>query len=240
MLKVVLWFIVFSFLWNPSKTTEAIKEGKDPKVTKEYMIRHCGLTEEDFEGIDFDDFVIEFNLTPENLEKYDGASRLALYKELKAPYTDYTEIYRQASGKLQEEDIGHISTVIWEVHQSMYNGLMAADFEKMAVYGDTELRLDHCKDSDQISELTEEDLVFIREKVAAAGMTGWENHHTGSDACEAAYDGNFDWSIGIRLDNGQCFQYGGSGTEDVGIMEQMTSFCQTLWNRYVSSTPDRK
>ena len=240
MLKIILWLIVLSLLWAPVKNTETIKEENNQKVTKEYMIRHCGLTEEDFEGVDFENFIIEFNLTPENLEKYGGASRLALYKELKAPYTDYTEIYRQASGKMRKEDIDHISTVIWEVHHSMYNGLLAADFEKMAMYGEMGLRLDHCTDSDQVAELTEEDLVFIREKVAEAGIAGWDNIYTGSDAREAPYDRNFDWSIGIRLDNGQCFQYRGSGTEDVPILNQMISFCQTLWDRYVCPIQDQK
>ena len=93
----------------------------------EYMIRHCELTEADFEGIDFDEFAAYFELTPEVLEEFDGASLLSLYKmQLEMiEGSDYTEIYREASGKLQEEDIEHISTVILEVHQSMYNGRYA-------------------------------------------------------------------------------------------------------------------
>ena len=57
-----------------------IQKNDNQTITMEYMIRHCELTEADFEGIDFDDFVTRFALTPEALEEFDGASLLSLYK----------------------------------------------------------------------------------------------------------------------------------------------------------------
>ena len=212
------------------------RENENRFVTKEYMLEHCQLTEADFDGIDFDDFAVHFELTPEVLEEFDGASLLSLYKmQLEMIHgTDYTEIYRQASGKLQDEDIEHISTVILEVHQSMYNGWLAADFEQMTVYGDMGLGLECCTEKMKLSELTEEDVAFILEQVAKAGMTGWDNIYTGIDD-EEAYDGNLDWAIGIRLDSGKCIQYEGSSMDGVPVMEQMTTFCRALWDRYAEN-----
>ena len=48
-------------------------------------------------------------------------------------------------------------------------------------------------------------------------------------------DNNFDWAIGIRLDSGKCVRYEGSGVEGVPIVEQMTTFCRTLWDRYAEN-----
>ena len=107
----------------------------DNQITMEYMLGHSELTEADFEGIDFDDFAAYFELTPEVLEEFDGVSLLSLYKiQLEmAEGTDYTEIYREASGKLREDNIGHITAVIWKLHQGMDNEWMVVDFEKKAV-----------------------------------------------------------------------------------------------------------
>ena len=215
---------------------EGQNQDNNQTITMEYMIRHCELTEADFEGIDFDEFAAYFELTPEVLEEFDGASLLSLYKmQLEMiEGSDYTEIYREASGKLQEEDIEHISTVILEVHQSMYNGWMAADFDQMAVYGGMGFGLECCTEKEKLSELMEEDVAFILEQVAKAGMTGWDNIYTGNDD-EGVCDNNFDWAIGIRLDSGKCIRYEGSGMEGVPVMEQLTTFCRTLWDRYAEN-----
>ena len=51
------------------------------ELTKDYVIAHSDLTEADFEGIDFEDFVQYFQLTPERLAQYEPAMLLALYRE---------------------------------------------------------------------------------------------------------------------------------------------------------------
>ena len=219
---------------STSEVTTVQEESNAMKITKEYMMQRCQLTEEDFEGIDFDDFVSRFAVTPETLDEFDGASLLSLYKsQMESGLTDYTAIYRQASGKLQEEDISHITAVIWETNDGMDNNWMAADFEKMALYGGIGNNLNICQNSDLLKELNEDDLRFIRETVSAAGITGWESTYEGND--EMSYDGNYSWAIGLKLDSGACIKYEGSGRPESNAPEGMTKFCQTLWNYYATA-----
>lgn len=229
MLKIILWLAVFCILWNPVMTTESSKDENRQSITKEYMMEHCGLTEDDFQGVDFDDFVIRYNLTPETLEEFDGASLLALYKEQTAAYTDYTEIYRQASGKLREEDIDHIAAVIMQTCQGLENEWIVADLEKAVVYGGLGYEPNYGR-GEPVLKLTEDDFAFIRETVQASGITGWENTWTGEG--EAEFDNNISWEIGIRLDNGECMKYEGDGIVD-NCPEEPYRLCETLWIRYV-------
>ena len=148
--------------------------------------------------------------------------------------TDYTRIYRQASGKLREEDIGHISVLIWELHLGMDNEWMAVDFEKKAVYGGIGFDLGNCQDKDRLKELTEEDALFIRETAAATGMTGWDNLRILNG--EETMDGNVDWTIGIRLDSGECIKYEETGYAEYGEPENAgVTFCWTLWTHFTES-----
>ena len=147
---------------------------------------------------------------------------------------DYTRIYRQASGKLREEDVGHISVLIWELHLGMDNEWMAVDFEEKAVYGGIGFDLGNCRDKDRLKELTEEDALFIRETAAATGMTGWDNLHILNG--EETMDGNVDWAIGIRLDSGECVKYEGTGYVEYDAPENAeVTFCWTLWTHFTQS-----
>ena len=213
----------------------------DNQITMEYMLGHSELTEADFEGIDFDDFAAYFELTPEVLEEFDGVSLLSLYKiQLEmAEGTDYTEIYREASGKLREDNIGHITAVIWKLHQGMDNEWMVVDFEKKAVYGGVGFGPECCLDKDQLKDLTEEDALFIGETAAKAGMTGWDNLYIGNG--EWSYDGNEAWMIGIRLDSGECVKYEGTGFAEDGMPESPgVTFCRTIWDRFHEKAKPKK
>ena len=231
--KLLLIIALICALCVCATAEEGQGQDNENRITMEYMLEHCQLTEEDFEGIDFDDFAEHFELTPEVLEEFDGTSLLSLYKmQLEMiEGTDYTEIYREASGKLREEDIGHITAVIWELHQGMDNEWMAVDFEKKAVYGGIGIGLECCLDKDQLTETTDEDTVFIGETIAAAGMTGWDNLYISNG--EWSDDGNEAWTIGIRLDSGECIKYEGEGFIVEGAPENAgVTFCSMLWNRY--------
>ena len=148
--------------------------------------------------------------------------------------TDYTEIFRQACPKLQEEDIGHISALVWRMNQGMDNTWMAADFEKNALYGGIGHDLEHCREENLLKELTEDDRAFINETIATTGMTGWDNLYIYNG--ERTMDGNFEWTIGIRLDSGVCIKYEGSGWVDPDMPESVgETFCQKLWEHFTKN-----
>jgi hypothetical protein len=205
------------------------------KLTKEYMIEQCQLTDEDFDGIDFDDFVSYFDLTVDNLKEFDSKSLLSLYRADReaGEKTDYTEIYQQASGKLLDEDIPHISIVLWETHIDNRNLCFAADFEKMILYGGEGYCLNNCRESDKLAELTEDDRIFVINTVTECGIVGWENRYEGTNE---GTTGHFSWAIGFRLDSGKCVDYSGTGVLDSGTLDSMSVFCDKLWNHFMKQT----
>ena len=72
-------------------------------LTMEYLLANTDYTEADFAGVDFDAFVAWAALTEESATQYDLLDLLRMYrKELADVYTDYTGLYRNAEGKLQE------------------------------------------------------------------------------------------------------------------------------------------
>ena len=170
--------------------------------------------------------------TAEPLKQYDSEAQAELNPNDLAE--DYTEIFRQACPKLQEEDIGHISALVWRMNQGMDNTWMAADFEKNALYGGIGHDLECCGKENLLKELTEDDRTFINETIATAGMTGWDNLYIYNG--ERTMDGNFEWTIGIRLDSGVCIKYEGSGWVDPDMPESVgETFCQKLWEHFTKN-----
>ena len=113
------------------------------------------------------------------------------------------------------------------------------DFEKKAVYGGIGFDLGKCQEEHRLVDLSGKDAAFIRETAAATGMTGWDNLHilNGKDTM----DGNVDWTIGIRLDSGECIKYEETGyveydaPEDAGV-----AFCWTLWTHFTETGSKEK
>lgn len=208
------------------------------KLTKEAMMRRCGLKEKDFEGVDFDAFVDELQLTEEHLEEFNGAHLLILYREKKEQEakTDYTDIYRKASGKITKEEIPEIDVIIWEMHNGRRNTWMAADFGKKTVFGGDGDRLNACGEEERLAEMTEDDMTFIRKTVAACGIPEWDNEYRGTNGNTT---GSYSWGVGFRLAGGKCISYGGEGVLNSGTPGKLPVFCRTMMNHF-RSVPEKE
>lgn len=232
-LMMILCLVVCPWLSVIAETEESdVQEDMlNMEVTKEYMMEKCGLTDQDFEGIDFPDFIQTFRITKEKLEEYDGSFLLAMYREAlkKKEATDYTAIYSQAAGKLTDELIPRITVVVWEIHSGNRNTCMAVDFTRNGVYGGERYCLPECFEKDRLADLSEEDKAFVRQQVIDQEITGWENEYMGTNE---GTTGLFAWKIGISVDTGESFVYEGSGVLNSGTPAGMNRFCTALWNRF--------
>ena len=240
LLVVISVILIFAAMTcaNAEHNSMNLEEMSDMQLTKEYMMEHCQLTEADFSGIDFDDFVSHFKLTVDTLDEFGGKYLLELYRHDKEIINsiDYTFIYQQASGKLSPDDIPLINAVIWELHIGNRNSNIAADFETLAVYGGEGYCLDCCNNNNKIAELSESDMRFIRQAILDNGITSWENKYMGTSE---GTTGNFAWSIGFRLNTGRCCKYSGSGVIDSGTPDTMSVFCKALWKHFVTDHQSR-
>ncbi len=204
---------------DPSDPTAAL--------TKEYVIANSELTEADFEGVDFDAFVAYFELTPERLEEYDPAMLLGLYKQAMAqePTVDYSALYAEAEGTLSREELEHVVLLVWELHKGNENRCMVIDRETGAVYYGQGCFLDAVGESMRIADFTEEDAAFLTRALEESGITGWENEYKGSSE---GTTGLYEWAVGIRLEDGRCVRYSGSGVRDSGSPETVEPLLNAL------------
>ena len=210
-----------------------MQESETMELTKEYLIAHSNLTEEDLNGLDFDDFVAFFELTPEMLEKYDAKALLRMYLEelQKAPTTDYTELFTHAAGKLTEQDLDGIRVMIWEYHESDYNAFMVIDLEKGKVYQGLGNSLDAVDESSFAADWKEGDEVFLREVLTASGITAWNNEYIGTSE---GTTGHLAWAIGFRLADGRCVSYRGRGVLNSGTPDTMEPLLKTLQEHFTA------
>ena len=208
---------------NPSQKGET-----DPmELTLEYVLNNSDLTAADFEGVDFADFVAQYELTQESLEEYDIAAVLAMYKRgLAEPEAvDYTVIFDKAEGTLKEEDLSRVTTVVWEQREGNGNITMVIDGETGVVYYGYGDFLESCTEDVKTGEVTGEDLAFVRQALSDSGITGWNESYIGTNegTTETA-----SWDLGIRLEDGRCFHYNGRGVLDSGTPQQLYTLLDTL------------
>ena len=194
---------------QPKETMKPEGEADMP-LTMEYVLAHSELTEADFDGVNFADFVAAYELTEADLENYNIASLLAMYREEQSlePTEDYTVLYREENAKLSAEDLDHVVTMIWELHDGNRNLGMVVDGEKKAVYYGEGDVLSRCAESLRVADLTAEDLTFVCDTLKNAGAADWQNEYNGTSE---GTTGHFAWAIGVRLDDGRTAYWSGSG-----------------------------
>lgn len=232
--RLILLLAIIALLLGCANSTDKIevKENSDMPLTKQYLLDHSTLTEEDLIGIDFDAFVKEYELTIVSLEKYDITALLRMYKieaEGSQSY-DYTDIYDKSDGCLTDNDLIEIGVIIWDYHDGNFNSCMVIDREKRVIYYSTTSSLNKIEDNMKAAEWHDGDERFIQTALRNSQITSWQTTYIGTDE---GTTGNFSWAIGFRLLNGTCKCYSGHGVKDSGTPDTMISLLQTLKDYYV-------
>ena len=221
---------------QPAQQTErptGQEEAAPMEVTKEYLIEHSTLTEADFEGVDFDDFAAHCGLSLELLEEYAPELLLGLYKaELAAePTVDYTPLYEAAEGRVGEDELPEVETLLWEYHEGTYNDCMVVDRAKGAVYYDIGYFLDACGESRRVADFGEEDAAFLLETLRESGIASWQNEYEGTSE---GTTGHFSWAVCLKLSDGRSFLYRGGGVMDSGTPDTLRPMMKALIERFAA------
>lgn len=218
---------------QPSNTTEKSIMANTDNLTLEYIVNHTELTDADFEGIDFENFVQTFALTTDNLEEYYLPDLIKLYRAKQADiFTDYSEILASATGTLEATALSDIQVIVWELHDGNYNRYMVIDFEAAAVYY-SEMDIIHsCRESNKVHDLTDEDCAFVAKALTESEIVQWGNSYIGTN--DNAH-GQFSWSIGFELTDGSCIAYNGRGNQNQDAPFSLIPLFSTLTDQFVES-----
>ncbi len=139
--------------------------------------------------------------------------------------TDYTAIYHNAQGTLTDADLSQIAVLIWELHKNTENTCMVVDAQTGAVYFGEGYFLDACSQDHKVADLKDTDMAAIVGHLTDSGITGWKNKYVGTSE---GTTGHYAWGIGIRLQDGRCVSYTGSGVLNSGTPAAMRSLLEAL------------
>ena len=208
------------------------EEMETAMLTKEYLIEHSSITEEDLEDVDFDAFVQKYELTPAMLEEYDVAAFLRMYKKRAAipPALDYSYIYANADGHISAHEYESIKVLIWEYHEGARNYGMVVDKGNGSVFYDVGLSLSKVRDDERIGDWKEEDGAFLKNALEESGIASWKNEYIGTSENTT---GHFAWGIAFELEDGRCFSYTGRGVLGSGTPESIVPLLETLKDHFV-------
>jgi hypothetical protein len=215
---------------QPQETIKPEGEAAMP-LTMEYVLAHSDLTEADFAGVDFADFVAAYELTEADLEEYDLSALLSMYREEQSLENteDYTVLYQEKNAELGEADLEHVVTLIWELHDGTRNTGMVIDGDKNAVYyGEGEV-LSACGESLRAADLTAEDLGFVRAALRDAGAAEWQTEYKGTSE---GTTGHFAWALAVRLDDGRTAHWSGSGVLGSSAPDTLRGLLEQLTERF--------
>lgn len=190
------------------------KEEKKDSVTMEYIIENSSLEKEDFEGINFDAFVKEYELTKENWNEYDIEMVLKLYKNsLNDKSVDYTYIFDNADGKLNKEDIEKLSIVIMHCNSGNESNCLVLDLENKIAYVDEGYFLDNCSEETRFVELSDSDVKYIKDEINKKEISDWALEYKGTNM---GTTGHYMWEIGFETEDGKHMMYTASGVKNSG------------------------
>lgn len=212
-----------------SEEKNSCKESVNLETLKESIIKKYDILPEELENIDFEDFIDTYDLNECNIDEYYVPDLIEMYKERDTDRVDYTYIYNNADGKIEEEDIDNMSVVMWEYHEGNTNKYMVIDIDRNVVYYSMKDFFHSCGEDNKIACLDEDDEIFIKEIIKNSGISYWENTYIGTNSNTT---GNLNWAIGIELKSGLCYKYHGSGVLDSNTPDNVESMFMVLLKHF--------
>lgn len=168
----------------------------DQELTREYVCNQFGISEAEFEGVDFDSFVDYYGLTYENIRDESVEYLLRQYKENDggpASY-DYRYMYAGTEGAaLTAEDRDRVSVVFLAQNEDDLHSFWIFDFEKgiKLVGGGSERVIDKDSVTAALDQEHKEQVLALFEKY---DVYAWYENGERPDAS--------DWYLSVQLQDG--------------------------------------
>lgn len=211
---------------------EVLIEGEEysMKVTMEYVCSEFGIDEAEFEGIDFEDFVNEYNLTYESIQRENIKVLLRCYKEdygkIKIP--DYSYIYNYDKDiRLTKENQKNIAIVFFSNTLELSNDYYIFDFEieKILVGSGFE---SHISENDIVGETNNVIKDKIIELFDKYDVYSWKVPKQRNDDIYGTEDGYTSWSLGIQFNDGTIWGLTGELINGDDAPENLDLFVEDL------------
>ena len=211
---------------------EVLIEGEEysMKVTMEYVCSEFGMSELDFDGIDFEDFVNEYNLTYESIQRENIKVLLRCYKEdygkIKIP--DYRDIFKYVgTATLTKENQDEISIVFFSRIEGEEHFFYIFDFEigKIIVGSGSEANV--CED-DIVGEADGNVKSAVIALFEQYNIYSWRTRKANASTNKDIMGTTGSWSLDIKFEDATIYGIHGNGLTDETAPENLDLFVQDL------------
>lgn len=205
----------------------------EPLITREYLIEHCKINEEDLEGIDVDAFIKEFDLKESNIGKVNLEFLLEIFKEegvSEAPLYEYLTKSSYESGGITKENIKEVRKAALYIVDGTYQETLILDGETETGYWGKAVNLFVNIDdvSEQISYTDKKEQEF-KELLENCRLDTWKEKYEGSSENTT---GSFGWTLYLELADGRIYRYSGNGVMGNSTPENWDEFEEGFKNLF--------
>ncbi len=209
------------------------------KVTMDYVCSEFGIDESEFEGVDFEDFVNEYNLTYESIQRENIRVLLRCYKEDygKPRIPDYRVILNNLeSAELTEENVNSIDIVYFSRIEGEEHNFYIFDFEigQIIVGSGSESMVSYEDIVGEADEQIREEIVTLIENY---NVFTWQTKIKESN--NTGIVGTIDsWLLNIKFDDETMYGIYGRGLNDEYAPEDLDLFVEDLKALATSSSTE--
>lgn len=200
-------------------------------LSKEELMELCEFTEEEISDVDLDIFIEEYQLTEEEIKKYNMHAVLRKYKDKlrqeeiideRAIFYNYLVTNNKAFTKIRESQLDDVKVIALYINSGMEQESVIVDYQKNMIYYGTQRNIL----SDGViptwtEELTDEKKYAIRNMWEDCNIVAWKRRYIGQ---EDNTTGTYSWHLYLELESGKIKDYSGGYQGDVtpegyGIMK---------------------
>ena len=196
-------------------------------ITKEYLLEHFDISEEDLEGVDVESFLSTYDIDVDKIEKYDIPELLKFFVEEDAAEGMMSYEYmleEPVNTPLTQDNVDTLVRIIWQINEGDGTEALAFDFENERIY-----------EGYRIEEFDKNELIgcaddTIKQKVIQVitdyEIYDWNDYYQGgsTEGTTASYN----WQMAIEFSDGTIYRTGGSGLGDKARPDNMEDFIAAL------------
>ncbi len=182
-------------------------------MTREYIIEHGILTEEELVGVDIDDMIAVYGLEEGDEERTDIRRFILMIKD-DYPLPGYGFNYQyltegeRSSEKLTNEDLANIKIISWRYNSETYHASLLFDFtEKKAYFGELIDLLERAAEPTEEIDLSDEQMEAIESLFQENHVEKWKAEYR--DPLSWTKCDGYWWRMVIELEDGRIYKYSG-------------------------------
>lgn len=201
------------------------------KITKEYLIENCGVTEDELKDVDLEGFLAYFSLNEENIKKYNIPALLKAFEKEQTKdkrnlsYSYLLDAKYEETGIIKEE-IESIQKMAFYITKGSYQETIIFDLQNANGYWGKEQNLfKSWKEGVCQISLHDEERQRFFSIMEECHVAEWEKRYEGTSEDTM---GSFGWSLYLEVEDGKVYYYSGSGVHGKNSPDSWTSFEKSM------------